>query len=140
MLSIIVEENVTVWYFYLYRLGGINLFTVYEPYLVSSVQHCNFKTTISWSSIYLEIYWHNTETIVQSVITCKLFRYNISYITKYVTEINECTDGSHGCLNGATCLNTAGSYTCLCPTGYTGDMCQTGMNLDLHLPSKFCVM
>ena len=43
-----------------------------------------------------------------------------------VTDINECTTDTHGCENGATCLNTDGSYTCTCVMGWTGDMCDTG--------------
>ena len=43
-----------------------------------------------------------------------------------VTDINECTTDTHGCNNGATCLNTDGSYTCTCAMGWTGDMCAIG--------------
>ena len=42
------------------------------------------------------------------------------------TDINECSTNTHGCQNGATCLNTDGSYTCTCVMGWTGDMCDTG--------------
>ena len=34
-------------------------------------------------------------------------------------DINECEVNSHLCDSKATCLNTAGSYICKCPTGYT---------------------
>jgi len=43
------------------------------------------------------------------------------------TDINECSTDTHGCQNGATCLNTDGSYTCTCVMGWTGDMCDTGV-------------
>ena len=43
-----------------------------------------------------------------------------------ITDINECTTDTHGCENGATCLNTDGSYTCTCVMGWTSDMCDTG--------------
>jgi len=43
----------------------------------------------------------------------------------YVTvDVDECLDGP--CLNGGTCINNAGSYTCRCPIGYTGMNCETG--------------
>jgi hypothetical protein len=42
-------------------------------------------------------------------------------------DINECTTYTHQCANHALCSNTAGSYTCACNIGYTGDgMAQGG--------------
>ncbi|CAH3186833.1 unnamed protein product, partial [Porites lobata] len=35
-------------------------------------------------------------------------------------DIDECSSG-HQCDSSATCYNTAGSYTCICISGYTGD-------------------
>ena len=40
----------------------------------------------------------------------------------YFTDIDECSVGVHGCLNGtATCINTIGSYNCSYNHGYVGD-------------------
>lgn len=36
-------------------------------------------------------------------------------------DINECTEGSHGCHRDATCQNTVGSYRCTCNSQYIGD-------------------
>ncbi|CAH2254962.1 fibrillin-1-like isoform X1 [Pelobates cultripes] len=37
------------------------------------------------------------------------------------TDINECKTSLHQCHPQATCLNTEGSYSCLCKPGYTGN-------------------
>jgi len=40
--------------------------------------------------------------------------------------LNECVLGTHNCDMNANCLNTNGSFTCSCKTGYFG----TGFNLN----------
>ena len=35
--------------------------------------------------------------------------------------MDECTIDSDDCVDGATCVNTAGSFTCSCPPGFNGD-------------------
>ena len=37
------------------------------------------------------------------------------------SEIDECLEETAGCHADATCINTAGSFTCACNDGYTGD-------------------
>ena len=41
---------------------------------------------------------------------------------------NECASngGTGDCDNGATCTNTAGSFTCSCANGWTGALCADG--------------
>ncbi len=41
-----------------------------------------------------------------------------------VTDIDECKDSP--CLNNASCVQGAGSFTCVCELGYTGVLCETG--------------
>lgn len=36
-------------------------------------------------------------------------------------EINECLIGAHSCHENANCINTIGSYSCRCKSGYEGD-------------------
>lgn len=43
-----------------------------------------------------------------------------------VLEINECLV-IRPCQNGAECVNTPGSYRCICPPGWTGTNCEIGM-------------
>ena len=53
-------------------------------------------------------------------ILANCLRYNCYYIC--ATYIDECTHGIHDCLNeSANCLNTVGSYNCVCKDGYQGD-------------------
>ena len=40
----------------------------------------------------------------------------------------------HPCHNGATCLNTGQSFTCVCKEGFEGQHCQTGSNNCQHQP------
>ncbi|XP_011643457.1 neurogenic locus protein delta [Pogonomyrmex barbatus] len=51
-------------------------------------------------------------------------------------DLNYCTNHKP-CMNGGTCFNTGqGSYTCSCPSGFTGTECQTPL-FDCH--SKPCL-
>ena len=37
------------------------------------------------------------------------------------SDIDECTMETADCVDGATCVNTDGSFTCMCPSGFSGD-------------------
>ena len=39
----------------------------------------------------------------------------------FLSDVDECNDGSHDCHSKATCKNTAGYFTCNCKDGYRGD-------------------
>ena len=41
----------------------------------------------------------------------------------YFSDIDECL--LDPCLNNGTCVNTLGSFKCLCESGYEGPFCQT---------------
>ena len=45
-----------------------------------------------------------------------------------LAEINECW--SNPCVNGATCTDHVGSYSCQCVPGYEGTNCQGKLNLN----------
>ena len=71
-----------------------------------------------------------------SSIAAISFRVNLHilfYIVFYFTDIDECVLG-HNCENGATCINVIGTYTCICPAGYTGPFCFADVNECLHNP------
>ena len=44
-----------------------------------------------------------------------------------ISETMECA--SDPCLNGATCSDLLNGYQCLCPIGYEGTNCETGIEL-----------
>ncbi|CAH8445813.1 unnamed protein product [Heterobilharzia americana] len=40
----------------------------------------------------------------------------------------------HSCQNGATCLQNGEHYSCLCPVGFTGRLCNISLNFTKHAP------
>lgn len=52
----------------------------------------------------------------------------------FVSDVDECSESTDDCSPDAVCINTVGSFTCICNDGYTGDgiVC-TGKNLGTHL-------
>ena len=58
-------------------------------------------------------------------------RYDHNLVVCFSSDVNECTEGTHGCDEKATCVNTKGSHECRCETGYHGDgkSCQGGLCL-----------
>ena len=36
-------------------------------------------------------------------------------------DIDECSEGTHGCHANAACINRNGSFSCSCSKGYTGN-------------------
>ena len=46
------------------------------------------------------------------------------------TDINECNSGSHNCDDKETCMNTIGSFVCICGPGFTGNPAGTCSDLD----------
>ena len=50
-----------------------------------------------------------------------IFHWQIVYSS---LDIDECGIVPEICLNGATCTNSPGTYSCACQVGYTGQLCQ----------------
>ena len=56
------------------------------------------------------------------------------YHTFCISDIDECSNGSHDCDVNANCTNTNGSHSCTCKEGYTGkgESCQGKIRLELE--------
>ena len=49
------------------------------------------------------------------------------YFILLLSDLNECNRTPYVCLQGGTCSNYAGGYSCSCTDGWEGHSCQTGM-------------
>ena len=58
-------------------------------------------------------------------------------------DIDECSDGQHGCHDNATCANSEGGYECSCKTGFddvtgNGTVCVKKKKKSGFIENKFC--
>ena len=47
-----------------------------------------------------------------------------------VVDVDVCSSRTHKCASNGVCTNTDGSYTCSCPTTYTGNGIQSGVTIN----------
>lgn len=61
--------------------------------------------------------------IPSSLISCSRNILLSSYFTlrNVSSDIDECSEGLDECDDNAQCVNTPGSYRCVCESGYQGD-------------------
>jgi len=45
-------------------------------------------------------------------------------VNLFFPDINECNNGL--CVNAINCIDTLGSFTCICQDGWTGELCTQG--------------
>ena len=50
-------------------------------------------------------------------------------------DIGECS--SDPCQNGGTCIDEINAFTCICVSGYTGDVCETSEKIEALMFSYF---
>ena len=58
----------------------------------------------------------------------------------FLSDFDECNNGSHDCHSNATCINTVGYFECKCKDGYIGDgrNC-TGRDQLKHIVFSICL-
>ena len=61
-----------------------------------------------------------TSHIIQKEQIPIIFIYDICFFSDYL-DIDECSGGQHTCHSQAYCTNSAGSYSCTCNSGYSGN-------------------
>ena len=53
----------------------------------------------------------------------------VLYVILIFPEIDECS--SNPCTHNGTCIDDVNSFTCSCVEGYTGQVCETGIHLNV---------
>lgn len=84
---------------------------------ISAADKCNSKDLMIFISV------ANTSSLV-FFLRCDC----VSGFSGKLCQIDEDECESNPCLNGATCKDEVGSYTCRCPPGFNGTRCETGIN------------
>lgn len=82
----------------------------------------------------LSVFTKNERRVLRKLILSSLskFHYNcwfcfsVIFFISLNAGIDECA--SHPCRHGGTCRDGVNMFSCFCPPGFTGQMCQTGKN------------
>ena len=64
---------------------------------------------------------NNSHRIISDIYNRERRLNKANYISFVVSDVDECTDGTHGCNENATCRNLNGSYECTCNVGFYGN-------------------
>uniref|UniRef100_A0A915HKA2 EGF-like domain-containing protein n=1 Tax=Romanomermis culicivorax TaxID=13658 RepID=A0A915HKA2_ROMCU len=93
-----------------------------EPTTKAVVTEANIPIATVCSSRFASTCSKNAECLINNVgkEECQCYSGFIGNGT-ICDDINECTMRMSKCLENATCVNTQGSFMCLCPKGQTGD-------------------
>lgn len=86
-----------------------------------SQKRLNYAMKLFTCVIFLDCKGRSFSYIKVMIKCCKI-------IIFFSSDINECMD-INLCSNGATCINTEGSYKCRCPRGFEGPLCSKGRKL-----------
>ena len=70
--------------------------------------------------------WTDTQEMAHFAVVSVLrilltFLLQCVHIIYCVLDVNECSDSAHDCSEYAQCMDTEGSYSCSCNTGYAGN-------------------
>ena len=81
-------------------------------------------------------------TVICSMYISSWYAFPWSNITSHVylsTDIDECVTGMDSCSESADCMDTEGSYGCMCNAGYSGDgfSCESEPYLDSFKKNLF---
>ena len=120
----------------------------YDSDLTTDAKFYYRGSKVSYKSIFFKLSpWNNIETImnvlqifVYSIIRLLSFAiYPFIFLSSFNFFLpqNAC-DKSSQCQNNATCQSgfTLKGYRCLCPPGFEGELCETGISLSQHFKRR----
>ena len=80
------------------------------------------SVTIQWDRFLVDVMRDTCSILMRSVVMVSNFKAMAAiFVVCYYSDVDECALELDGCNGNATCLNTNGSFECLCDNGYDGD-------------------